>query len=273
MYLNFRAASLILLILLTFFSSSVEASNVQTVMVLGDTYVEAYALTSVFGREPYLRVADSNASLSLVFLMFDLSRITYVFNASSEIELRLYCHNVTSPYVIGVHWCLNSTWSEDTLSFESVQNFSRSDKPESIVAVSSHNTWYDWVVTGFVSQAMQQPASLDEITLALEAENSVSGDYYVYFYSKDQNLSQYYPQLVFSYKSSVTNPMDMYLEVGLVSVVAAGIILVAYWFSRKRKRKGHFRKPFFKANPSCRINCCKNVYCAKSWREMDYLGL
>jgi hypothetical protein len=273
--LNFRATSLILVILLTFFSFSVEASNVQTVMVLGDTYVEAYALSSAFGREPYLRVAESESSISFAFLMFNLSGVSYVFNASSEIELRLYCHNVTSPYVTGVHWCLNNTWNEDTLTFESIQNFSRSDKPESVVTVSSNNTWYEWTVTGFVGHAMQQPAPLDKITLVLQAENSVSGDDYVFFYSKDQNLPQYYPRLVFSYKSSVINPnpMDTYLKVGLVSVVVAGIILVAYRFSRKKKRKGSFRKSFSKANPKCRINYCKNVYCAKSWREMHYQGL
>jgi hypothetical protein len=230
---------LILLILLAFFSFSVEASNVQTAPILGDTYVDSYAVGQAFGQEPYLKVAESNKSLSFAFLMFDLSGISYVFNASSEIELRLYSHNVTSPYIVGVHWCLNNTWDEDTLTFVSIQNFSRSDNPESVVIVSSNNTWCDWTVTSFVNSAMHQPVPFDNITLVLEAEDSGSGS--VYFCSNDQNSSRYYPQLVFSYKSPVTNLMNAYFGVGFVSVAAAVIVLVAHRFSGKKRARTRIR--------------------------------
>jgi hypothetical protein len=230
--------------LLVFSSLSVKASSVQTVTVSADTFVDSYGADHTFGREPYVRVAYSYASIALGFLMFDLSGISYVFNASSDVKLRLYCYNVSSPHIIvGAHWCLNNTWSEDTLAFDSISDFSRSNNPESVVTVSSNNTWYSWTVTGFVSGALQQPASPDRITLVMEPENTVNGNYTMLFYSKDQSLTQYYPQLVFSYKD-VTNPMYTYLGAGLAFVVVAGTVLVAYRFSERKKRKRPARKSF-----------------------------
>jgi hypothetical protein len=236
---------LFLIFLLAFSSFSTKASNVQTVPPLADTYVEAYAFDTVFGGQAYLRVANSRASLAIAFLMFDLSGVSYVFNASSDVELYLYCHNVTLPYAIGVHWCLNNTWNEDTLAFDSIRNLTRSNSPESVVTVSSNNTWYKWTVTFFVGSVMQQRASPDRITLVLEPENSGGENDTVSFYSKDQSLTQYYPQLVFSYKDMI-NPLYTYLEVGSGFVILAGIILVAYRFSGRKKRRSSVGKSFSK---------------------------
>jgi hypothetical protein len=241
------------MILVTLFISSfytVNASNPQTVIALADTYIEVYTPDYTFGREPYLKVADSNASISFTFLMFNLSGISYDLNASSEIKLRLYCLNVTSPHFIGVHWCLNNTWNEETLTFEPIINFSVSNYPENVVSVSSSNNWHEWIVTDSVSGAMQQMHS-DMVTFVLRVESSHAGNDYVFFYSKDQNFKSrdYRPQLVFSYKSYVINPLDTYLKIISVSVVVAGVIFVAYRFSRKRKREKHSRKSRFQRRP------------------------
>jgi hypothetical protein len=240
--LRFGVVSLFLVFLLAFCSFSVKASSVQTVTVSADTFVDSYGADHAFGQEPYVRVADSYASIALAFLMFNLSGVSYVFNASSDVELRLFCCNVSSPHIIvGAHWCVNNTWSEDTLAFDSISDFSRSNSPESVVAVSSNYTWYSWTVTDFVRWAMQQPALLDTITLVMEPENTVSGNYTMSFYSKDQSLTQYYPQLVFSYKDMM-NPMYTYLEAGFAFVAVAGIAVVVYRSSARRKRKKSARK-------------------------------
>lgn len=237
------------IILATLFISSpstVNASSPQPVIALADTYIEAYLPDSTFGGEPYLRVADSNASISFTFLMFNLSGISYNFNVSSEIKLRLYCLNVTSPHIIGVHWCLNNTWNEETLTYESPRNFSVSDYPENVVVVSSSNSWHEWIVTESVSGAIQQMQS-DMITFVLRVESSHAGNDYVFFYSKDQNLRfrDYRPQLVFSYRSNVINPLGTYLTIASASIAIVGVIFVAYKFSRKRKRQRYSRKSRF----------------------------
>jgi hypothetical protein len=240
--LSFKVVSLFLVFLLAFFPLSVKASSVQIVTVSADTYVDSYNFDDNFGQEPYLMVADTFESAAYAFLMFNLSRVSqYYFNASSEVELRLYCHNVTFPFIVGVHRCFNNTWSEDTLAFDSITNLSHTNSSESAVIVSSNNTWYEWTVTDFVGSAMQPPASPDRVTLVLEPGNNSEGNYTAFFYSTHQSSTQYYPQLVFSYRSMM-DPVYTYLEVGSGFVVFTGIVIVAYRFSGKKKRKRFVRK-------------------------------
>jgi hypothetical protein len=239
--LNFKILTPVILTILLIFSSSVGKASPKIVTASSDTYVVANAPSSSFGRENYLEVADSKAAFSLAFLMFNLSGLSYVFNASSEIKLQLCVFNVTSPHVIGVYWCLNNTWNEDNLTFEDIGHFVKSDLPESVASVAAGNSWYEWAVTYFVWNATQQ-GHFDRITLVLQVEQSRQENDFVLFYSKDQDLLEYRPQLVFSYKSS--SP-DITPYIILASVVLAGIILVAYWFSRKRKREKYYGKSRF----------------------------
>jgi len=231
-------SSVVLVALLVFSCSIVKATDVQLVLVSDDTYIVDYDTYSNFGRELYLKVADSTAELSLAFLMFNLSGISYAFNASSEIKLKLRCYNVTLPQFIGVHWCLNNTWNEENLTFDSIHDFETSDYAESIVNISNNN-WYEWIVTDFVRNAMQQ--HFDRLTLVLQAEVGSDEDDYVFFYSKDYNLQGVCPQLVFSYKSSATGSLDATPIVILVSIVVAVVGIIAYGFSRKRKREKYHR--------------------------------
>jgi uncharacterized membrane protein len=227
---------------LLIFSPSVgKASNPKIVTASSDTYVAATAPSTAFGRENYLEVADSQAGLSLAFLMFNLSGLSYVFNASSEIKLQLRVFNVTSPHVIGVYWCLNNTWNEDNLTFEDISHFIKSDLPENVASVAVGHSWYEWTVTYFAWNATQQ-RHFDMLTLVLQVEQSREENDFVLFYSKDQDLLEYRPQLVFSYKSS--SP-DITPYIIFASVVLAGIILVAYWFLRKRKREKYYGKSRF----------------------------
>lgn len=242
--MNIKILSSILVALLVFSSSMVGASSPQTVIVSNDAHVEVNVPSENFGRSPYLKIADTDSEWSFAFLMFNLSGVSYTFNASSEIKLQLRVLNVTSPHVVGVHWCANNTWNEDNLTFDSQHEFPITTQYESAVTVSSGNSWYEWTVTEFVSDAMQK-LHFDKLTLVLEAENSFEGDNYVLFYSKDQDLSEYRPRLVFSYSPYLVNPLDTYLKIAAASVVIIGSVFVVYMFSKKRRRKGYYRKSRF----------------------------
>lgn len=93
-------SSTVLVTLLIFSSFTVEASNSQTVIVSDDACVEAYVPLENFGHDPYLKVAESDAWLTFAFLMFNLSGISYAFNASSEIKSATTCLqcNFTTHY-------------------------------------------------------------------------------------------------------------------------------------------------------------------------------
>jgi len=133
--------SLILASLLILSSSYAKASATQTILVAEATFVEANVPSDNFGNFTYAKVADSEAGLCFAFLKFNLSQVSNVFNASSEAKLQLHCHNVTSPHVIGVYWCVNNTWSQNNLTFDSQYGFFISNEYESTATVSSNNTW------------------------------------------------------------------------------------------------------------------------------------
>lgn len=145
-----------------------------------------------------------------------------------------------------MHWCLNNTWDESNLTFESQHMFSISTVHPwgSVVSVSSNNTWYEWTVTDIVYDAMQENSDRLTLVLQVEAYDSSNENDYVLFDSKDQNLAANVPQLLFSYKSPTTNPTGIITLTILVSVVVVGIIVFATYKSSKKRRKGkYYRKP------------------------------
>ena len=144
----------ILLILLVSSSLIANASEPKTITSLADTYVDAFNANSAYGDRDYLEVSDYASGLCIASLMFDLSEVSHVLNASSEIKLRLYCFSVASPHVVGVHWCVNNTWNEENLTFASFAGFFRT-APESVVKVTS-DEWYEWKVTNYVSKAVEE---------------------------------------------------------------------------------------------------------------------
>jgi hypothetical protein len=211
----------------------------QTVTPLADTYVDASSPSAAHGQEEYLKVSDNKGGgLSIALLMFDLSRVSHYSNVSFEAKLRLCGLSVNSSYVIGAHWCVNNTWNEDTLTFVNFSNFVRT-KPESVTTLplGSEDVWYEWVVTDFVSTAIRE--KYENITFGLEAEETVQGNGFAMFYSKDQQQlpPTFNPQLVFTYHDIGGISLDMIGEVVFGVLVTAGIIFMAYRFLKKPGKK------------------------------------
>jgi len=228
-------APTILLILFVSSSLTANASEPETIIPLGDTYVDAFSFDSAYGDRDYLEVSDYASGLSIILLMFDLSKVSHVLNASSEIKLRLYCFHVPSSHVVGVHWCVNNTWNEENLTFVSFGGFFKTD-PEDFVIVDS-DIWYEWEVTGFVSKAMEE--NYEKITLTLEVIPPSEG--IARFASKDQP-TEYSPQLVFTYTETETNSPDIIIIVALGLTVTVAIVFLAYKFSKRHKTKTRHRK-------------------------------
>lgn len=235
-------ASIFLITLLVFSPSAVKASYPQTVMALDDTFVVGEDSYSTFGEELYLAVANSSQGLAFTFLMFSLSGVLYEFNTSSVVRLRLRCFNATSPHVIGVYWCLNNTWNENNLTYIFSLDFLVITLAESVVSVSSSDVWYEWTVNQTVHAAFAN--GYDKLTLVLKVESTHTGDEYVSFYSKETPPLGNGPRLIFTYFTP-SNFMDTAIKITFASIVIIGIIIVAYRFSKKKKREKYYRKSRF----------------------------
>jgi len=211
----------------------------QTVYPLADTYVDASSPSVAHGQEEWLKVSDNKGGgLSIALLMFDLSGVSHDSNVSFEAKLRLCGLSVNSSYVIGAHWCVNNTWNEDTLTFVNFSYFVRT-KPESVTTLplGSEDFWYEWVVTDFVSTAIRE--KYENITFGLEAEETVMGNGFAMFYSKDQQQlpPTFNPQLVFTYHDVGGISLDLTGEVVFGVLVTAAIIFMAYRFLKKPGKK------------------------------------
>jgi len=230
------------LVFLLFSCFNVRAMEPQTVTPLADTYVDASSPSASHGLEEYLKVSDNKAGgLSIAFLMFNLSGVSHDSNVSFEAKLRLCGLSVNSSYVIGAHWCLNSnTWNENTLTFVNYSYFfPNRTGPESVTTLplGSENVWFEWVVTDFVSTAIRE--KYENITFGLEAEETVQGNGFAMFYSKDQQQlpPTFNPQLVFTYHDVGGISSDLTGEVVFGVLVTAAIIFIAYRFLKKPGKK------------------------------------
>ncbi len=233
-------APTILLILFVSSSLIAGASKPETIMPLADTYVDLKETTRPHGDRDYLEVSEHASGLSIILLMFDLSKVSHVLNASSEIKLRLYCFNVSSPHIVGVHWCVNNTWNEENLTFVSFGGFFKTD-PGDFVRVDSIDVWCEWKVTNFVSKAMEE--NYEKITLTLEVISPTEG--MAWFASKDQTSPErreYSPQLVFTYLEPKANFTNTLIIVASVLTVTVAIAFLAYKFSKRRTPKTRHRK-------------------------------
>jgi hypothetical protein len=214
----------------------------QTVYPVEDTYVDASSPSVAHGLEEYLKVSDNKGGgLSTALLMFNLSGVSHYSNVSFEAKLRLCGLSVNSSYVIGVRWCINSnTWDENTLTFVNFGNFFQNRTgPESVTTLplGSENVWFEWVVTDFVSTAIRE--KYENITFGLEAEQTVQGNGFAMFYSKDQQQGPptFNPQLVFTYHDVGGISPDLTGEVVFGVLVTAAIIFMAYRFLKKPGKK------------------------------------
>ena len=172
--------------------------------------------------------------------MFDISKVSHVLNASSEIKLRLYCFYVADPHIVSVHWCVNNTWNEEDLTFVTFSGFFRTSL-EDIVRVESIDTWYEWNVTNFVKRAVEE--NYEKITLALEVLDTLEGTARSLFASKDHEWAETYsPQLVFTYTQTGTKFPDIIIvaAIGLAAVVA--IAFLVYMLPKRHKTKTQYRK-------------------------------
>jgi len=226
------------MILLTLFVPSFSIADIsepEKIMPLADTYADAWNATSTYGQRDYLEVADYASGLSIIVIMFDISKVSHVLNASSEIKLRLYCFYVPSPHVVGVYWCVNNTWNEENLTFVSLGGFFKTD-PGDFVKVTSAGVWYEWKVTSFVRKAIEE--NYEKTTFTLEVMPQSEG--IAWFASKDQTTQEfreYSPQLVFTYLEPQTNPLDILSKVALGLTVTVAIAFLAYKFSKTHTRK------------------------------------
>jgi hypothetical protein len=231
-------ACTILLILFVSTPLIANASEPEIITALADTYVDVWNVDSAYGDRDHLRVSDHASGFSIIVLMFDISKVSHVFNASSEIKLRLYCFSVVSPHIVGVHWCVNNTWNEENLTFSLFSGFFKTD-PEDVVRVDL-NVWYEWKVTDFIRKAVEE--SYERITLTLEVEDSFEGTASSLFASKDQEFLEYNPQLIFTYLEAEANSLDTITIVALGLAVTVAIVFLAYKLSKRRTRKKQHQK-------------------------------
>ena len=232
----------ILLILLVSSSLVANASEPETITPVADTYVDGWNPNSVYGHNDSLEVSDYASGLCIASLMFDLSQVSHVLNASSEVKLRLYCFSVADSHIVGVHWCVNNTWSEENLTFTLFGGFFRT-APESVVKIANSPGWYEWKVTDFVRKAVEE--NYEKITLTLEVEDPLEGTAASLYTSKDQKIQEwlkYSPQLVFTYGASNANSVDTIIKVTLGLTVTVAIAFLAYRLLQKRTRKKWHRK-------------------------------
>lgn len=233
-----------IILLLLFFSPlpTANALELKTITPIADTYVDVQAVNSTFGQRDYLEVSEHATGFSIALLMFDLSEVSHVPNAPSEITLRLYCFYVASPHIIGAHWCVNNTWNEENLTFVSFGKFFRTN-PESVVKVDSMEVWYEWKVTNLVSNATEE--NYEKITLALEVKDPLEGMARSLYASRDQptqEMREYSPQLVFAYLEPKANSLGTIIILASGLTVTIAIVFLAYKFSKRRKQKTQRRK-------------------------------
>ncbi|TET19669.1 redoxin domain-containing protein [Candidatus Bathyarchaeota archaeon] len=174
----------------------------DTILPLADTYVDAFSVDTAYGDRDYLEVADYASGFSITSLMFDISEVPDNPDPSFRAQLRLYCFNIADPLTVGVHWCVNNTWSEEDLNFISFSEFFRTSLAD-IVRVDSVDTWYEWNVTSFIRTAREE--NYERITLALEVQDTLDGTALSQFASKDQatpEMLEYSPQLAYSMHAS-----------------------------------------------------------------------
>lgn len=233
-------AIIIPLISFVFLPFTANASEPETITPIADTYIDLL-YNSTNGQDDYLEVSDYASGFCIAFLMFGISKVSHVFNASSEIKLRLYCFSVASPHIVGVHWCVNNTWNENNLTNLLFSKFSRTN-PEDVVRVDSTDVWYEWKVTGFVRKAVEE--NYEKITLTLEVKDQLQGTALSLFASKDQKttLREYSPQLVFTHLEPKANSLDIIIKVASGLTATAVIVFLAYKLSKKRTRKKRHQK-------------------------------
>jgi len=232
----------ILLILLVSSSLTANASEPETIAPLADTYVDPWNVNSVYGDRDYLEVSDYANGLCIAFLMFDLSEVSHVLNASFEIKLRLYCFSVADSHIVGVRWCVNNSWSEENLTSILSSRFNRT-APESVVKITNSPEWYEWKVTDFVREAVEE--NYKKITLTLEVEDPLEGTAASLYASKDQKTQEwlkYSPQLVFTYLEPNANSIDTITKAALGLTATVAIALLAYKLLKRRTRKKQRQK-------------------------------
>jgi len=231
-------ALIILLMLVVSSWSTTKASEPTIITPIADTYVDVEEIDSAHGDRDYLEVSEHvSGLLSIIALMYDISKISHIVNASSQIKLRLYCFQVNSPHIVGVHWCVNNTWNEENLTFVSFGGFSRTAAEDAVI-VDRIDVRYEWKVTNFVSKAIEE--NYEKVTLTLEVEDPLKGVALSRFASKDQTtqeMREYSPQLVFTYLEPQTNPLDIPIKVTLGLTVIGAIIFLTYKFSKGRTLK------------------------------------
>ncbi len=229
-------ASIIFLTLFIYPSLIVKAMETETILPIADTYVELL-VDSTRGQESHLEVSEYPPQyFSITLLMFDISQIP---NVPSEAKLRLYCYLVDSPHAVGVHWCVNNTWNEENLTRDTFKGFERT-AVEDYVIVDSIAIWYEWKVTNFVSEAMEE--DYEKITLTLEILDPLEGIARSRFASKDQDMPELGPQLVFTYLEPKADSLDPIIIVASGLAVIVAVALIAYKFSKRPTRKTRRRK-------------------------------
>ena len=212
----------------------------QTVTPLADTYVDSSSVSTAHGLEEYLKVSDNNIGMCIALLMFSLSGVSRNSNVTFEAKLRLFGCTSNLTYVIGAHWCANNTWNEETFAFVNFSSFVRT-RSESNVTVGSENVWHEWVVTDLVNIAMRE--NYENITFGLEAEQTVQGNAFAIFYSREQQQlpPTYNPQLVFTYHDITGSDGGVSLDtIGKVvfgGLVTAGIVFIAYRSLKKTPKR------------------------------------
>lgn len=228
----------VVLILLLHLPSFAETSETETLIPIADTYVDVQAINSTFGQMDFLQVSDYASEFSIVALMFDISRIN---EAPSEAKLRLYCFDIGSRHVVGVHWCVNNTWNEENLAFILLGKFFKTN-PEDAIIINSKDAWYEWKVTDFINEALEE--NYEKISLTLEVEDPLGGMALSRFASKDQPWQEYSPRLVFTYlnSESETDPLDIPVKVAIGLAATVTIVFLGIRFSKRHTKKKR-RKP------------------------------
>jgi len=175
---------------------------------------------------------------AIPFLMFNLSGIPS--GAMDSASLNLYATNITfwggEAFEIRVCFCTNNEWSESSITYNKVLDFSSAIKEEAtnMQVVSTSGLWYTWNVKSDVEQALQF-GKLTEVLL-VRIKSAQEGSYAIAWFASREIANP--PKLDIEITLSKNPVVWLFFPIGFGVICFAGFL---YWGFRKQLRDEKIR--------------------------------
>jgi hypothetical protein len=154
-----------------------------TVKATDDTHVDSTNPNSTLGEQKYLDIESwGDASTSyhqMVWLKFSLSDVPNGAEVN-QATMQVYAWFVGGNFNVSAYFCPDNSWSESTLTYSNMPNYS--PDPVDTEAVSTSDEWHSWDVVEAVRSASRN--NLEAVTIVLN-EPLLSSQNSVFLYSKE----------------------------------------------------------------------------------------